>query len=92
MTKIGRTMAVSVDLLREHEAQPYGLPTNPRFVAYELEQRGQAVKPDPDDKRPKSGAPTAGHPGSRMSAMHCCGCARRARSRGSGSATLTGRS
>jgi hypothetical protein len=28
------------------------MPTTGRFVSYELEQRGEAVKPDPNDMRP----------------------------------------
>lgn len=38
-------------LIREHAAAG-GIPTNNRFVFYELEQRGQAMKPSPDDVRP----------------------------------------
>jgi hypothetical protein len=30
---------------------PGAIPTNLRFLFYELEQRGLATKPDPDDKR-----------------------------------------
>lgn len=50
-TKRGRTQRVVLDLLAEHEADAYGLPTSIRFVFYELEQRGHAVKPSPEDQR-----------------------------------------
>ena len=50
-SKMGRTKQVILDLLAEHEATPYGLPTTIRFVFYELEQRGLACKPRPDDSR-----------------------------------------
>jgi hypothetical protein len=49
-TKAGRTQRVVLDLLRQHEADG-ALPTAGRFVFYELEQQGLAVKPDPDDQR-----------------------------------------
>ena len=52
MTKIQRVMDDCLAVFREHEGQEYGLPTNPRFVAYEMEQQGKAVKPDPADTRP----------------------------------------
>jgi hypothetical protein len=45
-----RTRQVVLDLLLEHERDG-ALPTNGRFVFYELEQRGLATKPHPDDKR-----------------------------------------
>jgi hypothetical protein len=51
-SKARRIQDAVLALLREHATENYGLPTNPRFIAYELEQRGQAVKPSPDDKRP----------------------------------------
>ena len=51
ITKIQRTMDACL-AVPDHQGQDYGLPTNPRFIAYELEQRGQAVKPDPADQRP----------------------------------------
>jgi len=50
-TKAGRTQRACLDLLAEHEADG-GIPTNGRFVFYELEQRGLATKPDPSDHRP----------------------------------------
>jgi hypothetical protein len=49
-SKRGRTQRAVLDLLREHEASG-GIPTNGRFVFYELEQRGLATKPQPDDTR-----------------------------------------
>jgi hypothetical protein len=50
-TKRGRTQRAVLELLYEHDAQG-GIPTNGRFVFYELEQRGLATKPSPDDLRP----------------------------------------
>jgi hypothetical protein len=52
VSKIQRVMDACLAVFREHQGQAYGLPTNPRFVAYELEQQGKAVKPDPTDQRP----------------------------------------
>jgi hypothetical protein len=49
-TKIEKTREVVLKLLREHEAEN-GLPTIGRFLFYELEQRGLAVKPDRDGPR-----------------------------------------
>ena len=40
-----------LELLNEHAADEDGLPTTIRFVFYELEQRGSAQKPKPDDVR-----------------------------------------
>jgi hypothetical protein len=48
--KVRRTRQVVLDLLREHERDG-AIPTNLRFVFYELEQRGLATKPYPDDTR-----------------------------------------
>lgn len=50
-TKKGRTEQVVLRLLLDHERDG-GLPTTGRFVFYELEQRGEATKPSPDDRRP----------------------------------------
>jgi len=50
MTKKARTERVVLDLLNEHAAEG-ALPTTIRFLFYELEQRGQACKPDPSDTR-----------------------------------------
>lgn len=50
-SKKARTERIVRELLLEHEARSE-LPTNARFVFYELEQRGQATKPQPDDARP----------------------------------------
>lgn len=50
-TKRERVDQVVLDLLLEHEADG-GIPTNGRFVFYELEQRGLATKPAAGDKRP----------------------------------------
>ena len=49
-TKRGDIQRVVLDLLDQHEADG-GVPTNGRFVFYELEQRGHATKPSPDDQR-----------------------------------------
>jgi hypothetical protein len=49
-SKRGRGQRAILDLLDEHHAEG-GLPTNGRFVFYELEQRGMACKPSPDDLR-----------------------------------------
>jgi hypothetical protein len=49
-TKAGRTQRVVLDLLNQKE-QAGDLPTNARFVFYELEQVGNATKPDPADTR-----------------------------------------
>lgn len=51
-TKRGRTQRVLLARLADHAADPDGLPTDGRFLFYELEQRGQATKPSPDDHRP----------------------------------------
>lgn len=50
-TKAGRTQRVVLALLREHDAAD-AIPTNGRFVFYELEQRGLARKAAHDDTRP----------------------------------------
>jgi hypothetical protein len=50
-TKTARTQEVVLRVLLDHERNGE-LPTTLRFVFYELEQRGEVVKPDPDDKRP----------------------------------------
>lgn len=50
-TKIGALRKVVFDLLEEHEAAGAdGLPTNARFLFYELVQRGVLQKQDPDKK------------------------------------------
>ena len=50
-TKAARTRQVVHELLLQHDRED-GVPTSLRFVFYELEQRGDATKPDPDDRRP----------------------------------------
>ncbi len=50
-TKAARTRQVALDQLKRHEADA-AVPTSIRFIFYELEQVGNAKKPDPDDKRP----------------------------------------
>lgn len=50
-TKTSRTRRVVLGVLFEHDADG-GLPTSIRFVFYELEQAGNARKPDPSDMRP----------------------------------------
>jgi hypothetical protein len=50
-TKMARTREVIFELLSEHEETENGLPTTIRFLFYELEQRGLAVKPDRDGPR-----------------------------------------
>ena len=62
-TKAGRTQRVVLDLLRRHAAEG-GLPTNGRFVFYELEQEGNATKPSPDDLRPNRRRSRGWPPGS----------------------------
>ena len=52
-TKRGRIQRAVLDLLREHAADG-GLPTNGRFLFYELEQRGLACTPSPADPGPRS--------------------------------------
>ena len=49
-SKRAHTDEVVHSLLLEHQADGM-LPTNGRFVFYELEQRGDATKPSPDDGR-----------------------------------------
>ena len=49
-SKVARTRALVFELLREHAAEN-ALPTTGRFLFYELEQRGLAVKPDRDGPR-----------------------------------------
>jgi hypothetical protein len=50
-TKIGALRKLVFDLLKEHEdAGEDGLPTNARFLFYELVQRGVLQKHDPDKK------------------------------------------
>jgi len=48
--KAGRTQRNLLILLAEHKTADT-FPTSPRFLFYELEHRGQAAKPDPDDPR-----------------------------------------
>ena len=43
-TEKGRLQRACLELLREHERDEDGLPTNGRFVFYELEQRGIVPK------------------------------------------------
>ena len=50
-SKAGRTQRVCLNLLHEHAAEVGGIPTNLRFIFYELEQVGLARKPSPDDGR-----------------------------------------
>lgn len=51
-SKKGRTQRAVLDLLEEHEAAgDDALPTSSTFIFYELEQRGLATKPNPDDTR-----------------------------------------
>jgi hypothetical protein len=50
-TKARRTQDAVLALLREHAGQEFGLPTYTRILFYELESRGLAVKPSPDDTR-----------------------------------------
>jgi hypothetical protein len=50
-TKAGHTQRAVLALLREHAADD-ALPTSATFIFYELEQRGLATKPHPDDTRP----------------------------------------
>ena len=52
-TKKGRGQRAILDLLNEHEADG-AIPTNGRFVYYELEQRGLARKAAHDDRRPNT--------------------------------------
>jgi hypothetical protein len=49
-TKIGRIQRCLLALLAEHE-RDNALPTSGRFLFYEMEQRGMARKPAPDDAR-----------------------------------------
>ena len=52
-TKKDRVDAAVLSLLNEkYQSGPDGLPTDGRFVFYELEQRGLAQKPQPGDTRP----------------------------------------
>ena len=64
MTKKARTERVVLDLLNEHDAEG-ALPTTIRFLFYELEQRGQACKPDPNDARPNRRRSVGWPPGRR---------------------------
>jgi hypothetical protein len=50
-TKARRIQDAVLALLDEHDASEYGLPTYQRILFYELEQRGLAAKPSPDDNR-----------------------------------------
>jgi hypothetical protein len=51
-TKAARVEAALLAVLARHAADPDGLPTTGRFLFYELEQQGDATKPDPSDSRP----------------------------------------
>jgi hypothetical protein len=44
-TKSGRLQRACLEILRQHEQQPNGLPTSTRFIYYELIQRGDIEKP-----------------------------------------------
>jgi hypothetical protein len=50
-TKMAQIREVILELLNEHEEAENGLPTTGRFLFYELEQCGLAVKPDRDGPR-----------------------------------------
>jgi hypothetical protein len=50
VTKKARVEQAVLSLLLDHDRNGE-LPTTGRFVFYELEQRGEATKPDPNDKR-----------------------------------------
>jgi hypothetical protein len=58
-----RTREVVLALLRQHERDD-ALPTNGRFVFYELEQVGKATKPLPGDTRPNRRRSIGWPPGS----------------------------
>lgn len=62
-TKKARTHRVVLDQLRVHERDGT-LPTTGRFLFYELEQRGEARKPSPDDVRPNKRRSIGWPPGS----------------------------
>jgi hypothetical protein len=62
-TKKARTHRVVLDQLRVHERDGT-LPTTARFLFYELEQRGEARKPSPDDVRPNKRRSIGWPPGS----------------------------
>lgn len=62
-TKKGRTQRVVLAHLRRH-LDAGELPTNNRFVYYELEQLGLAMKPGLDDKRPNRRRSIGWPPGS----------------------------
>jgi hypothetical protein len=57
-TKAARVREVVHRHLLDHDAARE-LPTSGRFVFYELEQRGDATKPDPADPRTHIGRPRA---------------------------------
>jgi hypothetical protein len=63
VTKKVRTDRVVLDQLRVHERDGT-LPTTARFLFYELEQRGEARKPSPDDLRPNKRRSIGWPPGS----------------------------
>lgn len=63
MTKRERTRQVVLDQLSVHERDGT-LPTTGRFLFYELEQRGEATKPDPNDRRPNKRRSLGWPPGS----------------------------
>jgi len=52
-SKAGRLQRACLDLLREHERDEDGLPTNGRFVFYELEQRGVVPKHSEGKRQPR---------------------------------------
>ena len=51
MSKRERIREIVLALLKEHRADPDGLPTTLRFLFYEMEQRGEAVKPEREGPR-----------------------------------------
>ena len=63
-SKAKRIEAVLMAALARHEADPDGLPTTGRFLFYELEQQGDATKPDPTDTRPNRRRSMGWPPGS----------------------------
>jgi hypothetical protein len=52
-SKAGRLQRACLELLREHERDEDGLPTNGRFIFYELEQRGIVPKRSDGKRQPR---------------------------------------
>jgi hypothetical protein len=52
-SKKGKLQRACLELLREHERDEDGLPTNGRFVFYELEQRGIVSKHSDGKRQPR---------------------------------------